>query len=326
MVCLKRRKLACAAGGISIMGLLVGALLSCSSASVARGKDTDGLVAAGHVYVLPVLTGGVAGWCITTQPGAACPVTFVYNHAIVAENWVAQDHPMRFEGFALTRSDVASVVVDGSRPIATRADASLPSGLREVRVEMQGWPGPKMMVPALLPGRKPKEAPRALPRFIALDRAGRSIGPRRGLGSAVVVAAQGRRWTPPEAEPRGICHLDVTPGSEKLVERGGFVATRVPPITQALGEPLLSCISNSFTVDGSAVIGAVLIDAHRPGQRPSTLPEAKPLGAGVFEALGASGWMAARRIPTGGWLVVSGGKDRAQRVAVLRHLRAEVEM
>ncbi len=310
------RKLTCAAGGVSVMLVLAGALLSCSSASVGRGKDATGLVSAGQVYVLPILTGGVAGWCITAQPGAGCPVAYFYKHAIVAENWRAQNHPMRLEGFALTRSGVTAVVVDGSRPIAPRAGGSLPNGLREVRVEINGWPGPKVTVPALLPGRKPKEVPRALPRFVALNRAGHPIVPTSEAGSRIAEAARGRQWTPREPEPRGICHLGVTPGPEKLIEKAGFVVTEVPRINHVLGAPFLSCISKSFVVDGRPVVGAVLIDARHPGQRPSSLPEAKQVGAGVFEALGASGWMVARRIPNGGWLVASDGKDRAQRVAV----------
>jgi hypothetical protein len=317
------RKLTSAVGA-GVLLLLVGALLLWSSAGVGQGKDATAVAVAGKVYVLPIVTGGVAGWCITTHPGEGCPVAFVYKHAIFAENWIAQTHPMRIEGFALTQSGVTSVVVDGGRPLATRVDASLPEHLREVKVEIHGWPGPKVTVPALFPGRKPKEVPRALPRFIALNHAGRPIVPGRGVGSRVALAAPGRRWTRREPEPQGVCHLGLTRGPEKVIERAGFVVTAVPQIKQVLGAPLLSCINTSLTVDGWPVVAAVLIDARHPGQQPSSLPEAKPLGAGVFEALGASGWMAARRIPTGGWLVVSGGKDRAQRVAVLGQLRAEV--
>lgn len=318
------RKLTSAVGGAGVVLLLAGALLSSSSAGVGQGKDATAVAVGGKVYVLPILTGGVAGWCITTHPGEGCPVAFVYNHAIVAENWIAQTQPMRIEGFALTQSVVTSVVVDGGRPLATRADASLPDHLRDVRVEIHDWPGPKVTVPALFPGRKPKEVPRDLPRFIGLNRAGRPIVPGRGVGSRIALTVPGRRWSRREQEPQGICHLGLTPGPEKLIKNAGFVVTAVPRIHPVLGAPLLSCINISLTVDEQSVVAAVLIDARHPGQGPNRLPMAKPLGAGVFEALGASGWMAARRIPNGGWLVVSGGKDPAQRVAVLGQLRADV--
>jgi hypothetical protein len=323
------RKIADVVGCVGVMLLMVGALLSCSSAptagSTGGGKREAGPVKSGPVYVLPELTGGVAGWCITIHPGLGCPVEFFYKNAIVAENWVAVSHPMHFEGFALVQRRVTAVAVNGSR-IATRADASLPDGLREVSIAIPGWPGPKATIPALFPGRKPKEVPRVLPRFRALgDVPKQPMMPSVEAGWPIALTARGRSWRPSESEPWGICQLSVSRESTKLTSGAGFVVTAMPRIKHTLGEPFLSCVSRSFTVDGWPVVGSVLINARHPDRRPGDLPYAKPLAPNLLDALGSNGPMVARRV-RGAWLVVSGGEGEAQRRMLLEHLYATVHL
>jgi hypothetical protein len=74
---------------------------------------------------------------------------------------------------------------------------------------------------------------------------------------------------------------------------------------------------------------AVLLDASHPGATPSPLPGVQPLAGhpGIFEAPGAEGELAARRIP-GAWLVVEEEDRIGLRVPVelLEDLHATVRL
>jgi hypothetical protein len=73
----------------------------------------------------------------------------------------------------------------------------------------------------------------------------------------------------------------------------------------------------------------VLLDVSHPGSTPPSLPGMQPLAGhpGIFEAPGAEGERAARRIP-GAWLVVEEEDRIGLRVPVelLEHLRATIHL
>jgi hypothetical protein len=71
----------------------------------------------------------------------------------------------------------------------------------------------------------------------------------------------------------------------------------------------------------------MLLDAAHPGVTPAPLPGMQPLvgHSGVFIGPGPESGELARRIP-GAWLVVADGEDLAQRLVLLEHLQAKVNL
>jgi hypothetical protein len=283
-------------------------LFACSPCGSSAGSTLAWRATSTQVQLLPELTGGVAGWCITDAPGMGCPVSETFRGPIVAESWLGYGPPVRTEGFALTTGDVAAVSVEGGPAIPTRGAPELPGGLREVVV------------------RAPGRIVGAFPHFTALDAAGRTLMGAGKAGVPTSVTSPGKPWARPQREPRGICELKST-RLGGLVATAGFVVSRAVPFTGVGGRSFLSCASNSYTFDGWPLVGSVLVDGARPTAPPAALPGMKsiPHSRGLFDAVGANGTMVARRIP-GAWLVVSGGRAEQQRLAVVAHLRATLHL
>jgi hypothetical protein len=216
-------------------------------------------------------------------------------------------------GVAVTTSAVASVSVNGGRPIPTRSEAVLPGGVRAVSVELRGSAQPKREFEFALTKR----------RFSPLNSHGVAV-PQTGDGPALGFKAPARTWRSPEPEPSGVC--SIAPSAvDGLRALGGTVATRLVAADEVPGEPLLACISVRYGRGGSSLIASVLIDARRIDTAPGMLPTAQliPGRAGVFSALGDAGAMVARRIPDA-WLVVSGGNSQDRRIGLLMRLDAAV--
>jgi hypothetical protein len=305
------------------------AVMACASAFAMCGCGESSATvtairqAGAEVRFVPVLTGGVAGWCITGAAGAGCPISRLMRGPIVAEFWIAEGARNRAEGFAVTTSEAAAVSVAGSRSITTRREPTLPLGLRAVAVKIQGAWAPEVETPSLF-GRPPHRAPEGLPRFTSLDRAGKPLVQNREEGPFVTHEVAGRSWSRPAAEPAGACGLRSVP-LRGLVANAGFVVTHATPSNGLLGRPFLSCVSTSYSLKGWPLVGSVLVDANRPGARPGLLPGMHPVVGypRMFDALGSNGPMVARRV-SGGWLVVSGGEGEAQRRTLLEHLHSTV--
>ena len=286
------------------------ALLGSSSCGLAH-QDAPGLRAVrASVFVLPDITGGSVGWCITEAPGLGC-VMQVFRGPIVAEAWYGQSPPPRTEGFALTTSKVATVSVDGDLAIPTHREPQLPDGLRAVVVR----------APRLRLGLGLKKL-----HFTPFDQRGRPMMQATGEGVPASTIAQGRGWTKPQPEPPGICAL-ASSHVVGLTTSAGFVVTRVGHFAHLIGQPFLSCASNSYSLDGWQLVGSVLINAANPGSTPAALPGMTPLPGhpGVFQALAAEGEMLAQRIP-GAWLVVARGSGNEQRLRLLEHLHGTVHL
>jgi hypothetical protein len=214
--------------------------------------------------------------------------------------------------YVLTHGAVAGVSVAGGRPIPTRANSTLPDGLREAVIELLG--------------RKGKSQPRfafPCPQMTAIDGKGRAIrGRGKPLGRLWVTLPGAKLWNAhpdpareicivAKGESRNACELPTTPqpGACKLIAtrlppdttaRRGAVATEIAPQTNLFGPALLSCVDTIYSNhEEDHLDAAVLLDAAHPGTTPPPLPGMTSLTGhpGIFKAPGAQGQIVARRIP-----------------------------
>jgi hypothetical protein len=298
-----------------------------SPVGVSRGTGTQ-VVRNEEVLLVPPVEGGLAGWCIAVKSGE-CIAARAFRGPIVAETWSGYGSlPLRNfvrKGIVLTTSEVAAVAINGGRPIPTRAESVLPYHLRAAIVEIRGGS------PQHVPGFN-MPVPRPL-RFTPLDSRREPI-PREtdGRGS-FVFAIPGQGWRSPAKAPRGVCEIQARHLGGLMVH-GGFVVSRVKPDNGLIVRPVLSCVSASYSLRGSPLVASVLLDATHPGSTPTPLPAMKPLPGhhGVFQAvggalggLGSQGQILARRVP-GAWLVVGEGSGLQQRLTLLQHLSATVDL
>ena len=278
----------------------------------------------GHVLLVPELSGGWAGWCVATgdrtatEGSSGCgAATTTSTGPIFAEGDCEEDET-GIEVYALTTSEVAAVSIDGGTPIPTTTNATLPDGLRAAAVEVLRHNG------------RPSIEPHC-PRITPLNAHGKPI---RRLGKPSTPQALKlpgtRQWEAPERPPTGVCELTTTRLPPETVAEHGYVATQIRPYPGLLGRALLSCVSTVYVYhEEHRLTAAVLLDASHPGATPPPLPAMKPLAGhpGIFEAPGAEGELAARRIP-GAWLVVE-EEDRiglGVPVELLEDLRATVNL
>jgi hypothetical protein len=317
-----------AAGLTTVACLLTAVSCSRSAGSSAPTRVTRDIgtqvVRHDPVLLLPRITGGEGGWCLTLNPGV-CPTANPvrrFHAPIVAEIWGGQSPPPVSTGFVVTTSEVAAVSIDGGRAIPTHAEVILPDHLRAVVVEFRGGrlrhvSGFNVEVPSVSLGSL---------RFTPLDLKGQTITQATEPRAPLAFYIPGRGWSRPGSVPRGVCGVEAS-HLAGLVASAGFVLTRIKPHTGLIGRPFVSCASNSYSFAGWPLVASVLLDAIRPGSTPASLPAMTPLAGhpGFFQAPVAEGEALARRI-TGAWLVVARGSGVAQRLLVLKHLRATVHM
>jgi hypothetical protein len=322
----RRRRCSVAIVVMFAMGSLgaCGGSVARAGKSVGRDEVTQ-IVTDEYVVLVPHVLGGEGGWCMVRPRANFGPGPCEDSPGvgpILAESWAASsgagsgasgsESPVA-KGVAVTTSAVASVSVSGGRPIPTRPEGVLPSGVRAVSVELRGPTQPKSEIEFALTRR----------RFTPVNSHGLAM-PQTGAGLVLGFKAPASTWRSSEREPAGLCTIapDAVDGLRAL---GGAVATRVVSADDVPGEPLLSCISVRYGGRGSSLIASVLLDARHLGRAPGVLPTAQLIsgGSGVYSALGDAGAMVARRIP-GAWLVVSGGDSQNQRLRLLMQLDAAI--
>jgi hypothetical protein len=313
---------------------LVGASVS-SSAALAEGPLSAGeissspfqasLVTPGEqifdpdkrVLMLPPVVGGRGGWCITTKP-KVCRASRLLPGPIVAESWMGGGPPSTQNGIVLTTRKVAAISIEGDRAIPTRAESTLPDGLRVAVVEIKG--GVLEHVPGFsVPVARP-------PSVTPLNSHDEPIAQRPPLAATLPFQLPTHKWWGSDSPQRGLCQIQAT-HLHGLVARGGIVVIASRPFPGLAGRSLLACVSAFYVFKGSQMLGSVLVDTSRPGVRPAPLPAARPVPGypGLFEGPGVEGEMLTRRID-GTWLAVSGGRDIRQRLLLLEHLRAAIHL
>ena len=287
-----------------------------------------------NVRLVPVLTGGEAGWCtVIDEPGgggggcASVPVTTMPLFAGISKS-MPNLHYVSI--VTLTTPQVATVVIDRRHRVPTVALPGLPYGLRaarlvlkvtfpHVRIRRSGRRTP-------IPGAPPpvEVAPPPSPAAVALDAQGHPVPqplPTRGR-------VGGLAWQSPNPQPHGACSLRVA-GVLAMTPEWGHVATAIKPFPgQIVGRTFQSCIDTEYYLQHWPLDVAVLLDAAHPGTLPVAIPGLEPVSGarGFFNGPGAfhGDITATRRGAT--WLVVAGGSGAAQRIRVLRNVTAAVTL
>lgn len=224
----------------------------------------------------------------------------------------------------LATSQVAGVSFEGYKRIATHADALLPDHMRGAVLELRGWTGE---------ARTGESALRVLHmldniKIIAWNKDGSPIARTIAMAPALTFGVPSRNWSRSQRAPRGVCSISVDGLDEASSFQQGTVMTAVRPHRNVRGREFVNCARVDYLLAGKWFVGAdVLLDAAHPGATPARLPGIRPLPghSGIFLGAGAEGKELARRIP-GAWLLVTQGKDLAQRLALLEHLRATVHL
>jgi hypothetical protein len=322
---------------IVVLATGAGVLCGCGSASAKVIAASD---SSHEVKLLPVLHGGSVAWCLTVAAGAGCPIPSLKSGPIIAEHWAVgggvevisgRSAPKRrgvgpqAEGFALTTDEVVSVAVAGSNPIPTLHTRGLRRGLRTVALKIRGAWAPEVEMPSLFGwSRRAKSHPdfRTLRHWTARV----NPSPRRvQKRSSPPTNWQGERGADQASAPVGVPCALKSKGLPGIVATGGFVATQLDPASGFIGKPFMSCASNLYRTGGWVLVGAILLDAVKPGATPGPLSAMTPLQGhpGIVRAPVAEGPALARRV-AGAWIVVARGKSPGQRLDLLEHLRAAI--
>ena len=276
-----------------------------------------------QLALVPDLRAGSVGWCCGIPGQLPIVVASLGNSrdanrsgtiggTVVATRNVAavavdkldlvSRHPLRF------RRERLSAV----GKIELHKEPGLPDGLRTASVEIKG---------SALRSSQPY-----LTEFVPLNASGKQIPQAKALVSLSTMLPT--RVVSDAAHPRsGVCRIDMEPVSG-VFAFGAKVITQATPQRNFIAHAFTTCASTVYKIGGWRVEAAVLLDAADPGARPANLPLMKPLPdhSGVFEAWPENnGPVLARRVP-GAWLVVGEGRDLAERMLVLEHLRASVHL
>ena len=344
----RRRRLGTFAGLVAAAGIggVVLAAGGGGSHAAARPAGAPGrLRAAAHtldirpgrfnVRLVPVLTGGEAGWCtVIDEPGgggggcASVPVTTTPLFAGISKSMPNLHYVSMV---TLTTPQVATVVIDRRHRLPTLALPGLPYGLRAARLVLKvTFPhvrirrsGRRIPIPGA--PRPPVEvAAPPSPAAVALDAQGHVIPEPAAVRGRV----GGLAWQSPSPQPHGACSLRVA-GVLAMTAEWGHVATTIKPFPgQIVGRTFQSCIDTEYELQHSSLDVAVLLDAAHPGTLPAAIPGLEPVSGarGFFDGPGAfqGDITATRRGAT--WLVVAGGSGPAQRIRVLRHVSATVTL
>ncbi len=269
------------------------------------------------IRLSPALDGGQYGWCVgIEEPGLAgiagggCSATPNTGQPL-SMVLSSSDATTRSETIvALTAPSVAEVLV-GKRRIATELLPGLPYGLRAARAVL---PLLAKRTPA---GRVVYEMPPE-PSLVALDSAGRPI-----RQSILHSRPEGGGLT-----HRGPCGISAA-GVPGLAAQWSHVAARIQPFGgELIGSAFFSCIDTEYYLHGWPLDAAILLNAKDPTGMAAPIPglAALPGSPGVVNGPGDfKGELTAKRIGSA-WLVVAGGSGLAQRLDVLRHLRASISL
>lgn len=297
------------------------AAVACVLAASSCANDPRATALDQRVLLVPHVNAGWAGWCMIriNREESGCPAA-PSNPPIIAETWESSNSPTVTVGYAITTSQVSSVMINGGPRIPTHTEVGLPDGLHAIVVEI---PGLNL------------EHDEALPRFVPLsakgDRISQSPGRRRELDSEILASEV---LTNPVIDPTrpvsGVCRI--SQGHLRgLTAKSGSVITSVKSYSGLIGEGYISCASTAYDLNGWPLLACVLLSAAHPGATPGLLPDMEPLAKhpGIFGTPGPEGSqpeqaLFVRRI-NGGWLVVARAKPQ-QRLALLEHLQAVVHM
>jgi hypothetical protein len=299
-----------------ITGFLVTAVCAVA-ATACSGTSTlsswTPIVSHERILLVPPENAGWAGWCMKTGSTliSGCGAYARARPPILAETWSGHgEGPSEvIQGFALTTSEVAYVVLKGRR-IPTRAEPMLPERLREVVIDFRG---------------KGAGSGEPFPTMWPLNAQGHIMPTRRG--QPLLIRSEPIRFSNGNHPAAGACRIEAEP-IVGLVVGGGSVVASVHSYPNLVGQAFQACADSSYAINGQHLLATVLLSAATPGSTPASLPAALPLSGypGIFYEPEVEGnETLAKRIGSA-WLVVSKGESRQQRLQLLEHLSATVHL
>ncbi len=277
-----------------------------------------------NVRLAPGLDVGQAGWQLFfeehgAQTGGQGDGPALTSDPIIVGGSHGAVGSHRSTTILVTTPNVAAILLDGKTRVPTVGLPGLPYGYRAVRIVTPVAPAEERIPQGL--GRQPQG-----PSLVPLDPQGQPI---HGKPNSLT-PSQGkvRAWEYPGRTPEGSCGLHASP-LPGLTARGGkaLSAVRAYPANlvgaQIVGAAFLPCVSVEYQLQGIPLQALVLLDAAAPGARAAALPDFEAVrgSPGFFD----EGGLTARREGSA-WLIVGQGSGVTQRVALLRHLTAQVKL
>jgi hypothetical protein len=270
------------------------------------------------IRLSPALDGGQYGWCVgVSEPGfsgiagGGCSTTPTASVPLSMVLTSADGRTHKASIVVLTTPQVAAVLFDGDRRAATAELPGLPYGLRAARIVLP-------FVGRRSAGGRLLFAAPAEPSLTPLDRAGKPI-------ASAPVRPGGQE---PSLSARGPCALTVR-GVPGLAAKWSHVASEIAPYPGVLvGRAFFSCIDTEYYLHGWPLDAAILLDAERPGRSPAAIPGLSSVPGEPRYVNGPGDFKGALTATRRGdaWLVVAGGSGLSQRLEVLSHLEATVEL
>jgi hypothetical protein len=276
----------------------------------ARGAAAAPAAAGSQISLTPPTEGGWVGWCATvrfgSQSSTRCPIAPT-RESIGYEAWEADAQGTR--GYGLASAPVSAVAVDEGVVVATIPVQGLEDVLTAVLVE----------IPAPFPAHWFDEFE---PASVVRESGHHGLGQPPTARSLSLPAGY---WKAPAPPPPGACAIKA--GHLQLRPRWGHVVASVSATPDIAGGGFVSCADTEFSLAGSSLDAAVLLDAAQPGTTPQPLPNATrvPGHGQLYSTPGWAGTILARRIP-GAWLLVEGGRGLRQRERVLARLSATIRL
>jgi hypothetical protein len=306
-------------GVVCVTVLAVGA---CGASDGPRVHSVRALAVATNRQVLlaPPLQAGFAGWCVVIAQPGGCVNAPAYSGPIVTIAWRSSGRGAHL-GAILTTGSVASISFDEHRAMRTRAEPSLPDGLRAVVVETHA--------------QKASQLPLVPSEIAAFDAKGDRVQQAAEAGRPLVEGVlPSVPWKRPALSGRGVC--EISGGVRRVLEpEWGSVTTAARSYVGPLGGAFVSCAWTQYYAEGWPLEVAALLDAAHPGATPPELPAMRsiPGHPGLFEVPTGSAMTredAVVRRVSHAWLVVAVGKSGSegapQRVTAIEHLHVAVHL
>lgn len=281
------------------------------AANRARGTLASQLGVRGAELV-PDLQTGSAGWCLLiagAEPPVPprCPVSPAAGRQVAWESWEADGSSTR--GFVLAGPHTAAVAVDeGSIGFALSPVPGVDTALTAAAVSIAApFPAPTPIADV----------------FDPVGSGGIREAGRGWFDSPFAPADSypATEWKARAAPPASVCGLSARP-LRGLRVAGGSVLGSLHATPGIAGGGFVSCAETRFTLRGTAMAAALLLDAADPGVAPPVTPplsRSLPGHSGLLSAPGRGGPLLARR-EREALLLVEGGSLRAreQLLAALR--------
>lgn len=329
---MRRWLLACALAAALVCDLQAGSALGETSVEAPEGRPAPNKW---ELALVPATEAGAFGWRVMRRsPGSATAYGYVllraHQGATVLGAFQREARvkpPYAGLGILIAARRVTAVSIDGSPPLATAPASGLPFGLRILSYE----------IPLASRAQAQRYVLGGLARLglrlslTAFDAQGQPLSPSR---YAETEPLQTRSWEHPASRGPGACHIAARHLGDLERQYGtglspqyGAVLLHLRPIAGLSGRPFLSCANTTFQLGAQPLEAAALVDAVTPGARPVPIPGTVPVhgAAGVVESDVPWVPMVARRLKHG-WLLLEGGASLQERLVVLEHLTATIEL